>query len=181
MRPFLFIGRIGILTSLALICGLPALSTQAADYLPGAGIPEFMGAQPVSGHNASTTVVAPARATWVDDIANALGSYFKAYYPTSDFTSYLKKLTLVRDAEDRGDRRTVQVEMGAFFTMLTNRSQGISAGAADEVANFARTVMPVQEYGIFFPNGPEQYGTPAPRSGSEQERRTTRGSGALTW
>jgi hypothetical protein len=117
----------------------------------------------------------------VDDIANALDSYFKAHYPTSDFTSALKKLTLVRDAEDRGDRRTVEVEMGAFFTMLTNRSQGIGAGAADEVANFARTVMPVQEYGIFFPSGPEQYGTPAPRSGSEQERWTTRGSGALTW
>jgi hypothetical protein len=107
----------------------------------------------------------------VDDIVNALGSYFKVHYPTSDFTSYLKKLTLVRDAEDRGDRRTVEVEMGAFFTMLTNRSQGISTGAADEVANFARTVMPVQEYGIFFPTGPVQYRTPASRSGSKQERR----------
>jgi hypothetical protein len=171
MRPFLFIGRIVILTSLALICWLPALSTQAADHLPGAGIPEFMGAQPASVHNAPTTVVVPARATWVDDIANALDSYFKAYYPTSDFTSYLKKLTLVRDAEDRGDRRTVEVEMGAFFTMLTNRSQGISKGAADEVANFARAVMPVQEYGIFFPNGPVQYRTPASRSESKQERR----------
>ena len=37
MRPFLFIGRIGILTSLALICWLPALSTQAADHVPGTG------------------------------------------------------------------------------------------------------------------------------------------------
>jgi hypothetical protein len=45
MRPFLFIGRIVILTSLALICWLPALSTQSADHFPGAGIPEFMGAQ----------------------------------------------------------------------------------------------------------------------------------------
>jgi hypothetical protein len=140
-----------------------------------------MGGQPASGHSAPTTVVAPAQATWVDDIANALDSYFKGHYPTSDFTSALKKLTLVRDAEDRGDRRTVEVEMGAFFTMLTNRSQGIGEGAADAVANFARTVMPVQEYGIFFPNGPEQYGTQAPRSGSEQERWTTRGSGALAW
>jgi hypothetical protein len=171
MRTYPSIRRIVILISLALICELPALSTQATDYLPGAGIPEFMGAQPTSGHNAPTTVVGPAQATWVDDIANALGSYFTAHYPTSDFTSYLKKLTLVRDAEDRGDRRTVEVEMGAFFTMLTNRSQGISAGAADELANFARAMMPVQEYGIFFPVGREQYGTPAPRSGSEQERR----------
>jgi hypothetical protein len=171
MRPFLFIGRIVILTSLALICWLPALSTQAADHLPGAGIPEFMGAQPASGHHAPTTVVGPARPTWVDDIANALGSYFKTHYPTSDFTSYLKKLALVRDAEGRGDRRTVEVEMGAFFTMLTNRSQGLSEGAADEVANFARAMMPVQAYGIFFPNGPAQYGTPASRSESKQERR----------
>jgi hypothetical protein len=65
----------------------------------------------------------------------------------------------------------VEVEMGAFFTMLTNRSQGISEGAADEVANFARAVMPVQEYGIFFPNGPVQYTTLASRSESKQERR----------
>jgi len=100
----------------------------------------------------------------VDDIANTLGPYFKTHYPTSDFTAYLKKLTLVRDAEGRGDRRTVEVEMGAFFTMLTNRSQGISEGAAEEVANFVRAMMPVQEYGIFFPNGPAQYGTPASRS-----------------
>jgi len=156
MRTYLSIRRIVILTSLALICWLPALSTQAADHVPGAGIPEFMGAQPASGHHAPTTVVVPARATWVDDIANPLGCYFKAQYPTSDFTSYLKKLTLVRDAEERGDRRTVEVELGAFFTMLTNRSQGISTGAADEVAKFARAVMPVQEYGIFFPNGPAQ-------------------------
>ena len=158
-----------IITSLALICGLPARSVQATDHVPGAGIPEFMGAQPTSGNNLPTTAV-PSQATWVDDIVNALGSYFKAHYPTSDFTSYVKKLTQVRDAEDRGDRRTMELEMGAFFTMLTNQNQGISAGAADEVANFARAVMPVQEYGIFFPNGPEQYGTPAPRFGSEQER-----------
>ena len=77
----------------------------------------------------------------------------------------------MRDAEDRGDRRTVEFEMGAFFTMLTNPSQGISTGAADEVANFARAVMPVQEYGIFFPNGRAQDRTPASRSESKQERR----------
>ena len=169
MRTNRFIRRIVILTSLALICWLPALSTPAADYLPGVGIPEFMGVQPASGHNAPTTVGVPAQATWVDDIMNALGSYFKANYPTSDFTSYLKKLTLVRDAIDRGDRRTVGVEMGAFFTMLTNRSHGISTGAAEEVANFARMVMPDQEYGIFFPRSwPEQYRTEGPSSGSPQ-------------
>jgi hypothetical protein len=171
MRTFLFIGRIVILTSLVLIWGLPALSAQAANYLPGAGVPEFMGGQPTFGDNAPTTVVVPVQATWVDDIMNALGSYFKANDPTYDFTSYLKRLTLARDAENRRDRRTVEVEIGEFFTMPTNRSLGISEGAADEVANYARAVMPVQEYGIFFPNGPEQYWTPAPRSGSEQERR----------
>ena len=96
MRTYLFIGRIVILTSVALICGLPALLAQATDHLPGAGIPEFMGAQPASDHNAPRTVVVPAQAIWVDDIANALGSYFKAHYPTSDFTSYVKKLTQVR-------------------------------------------------------------------------------------
>ena len=171
MQTFLFIGRIIIFTSLALICGLPALSTEAAAYLPGAGVPEFMEVQPASGDNAPATVAVPTQATWVDDIMSAMGSYFKANDPTFDFTSYLKRLTLARDAENRGDRRTVEVEMGAFFTMLTNRSLGMSEGAADEVANFARALMPVQEYGIFFPNGPEQYWTPAPRSGSEQERR----------
>jgi hypothetical protein len=171
MRTFLFIGRIVIFTSLALICGLPALSTEAAAYLPGASVPEFMGGQPASGDNAPTTVVVPVPATWVDDIMNALGSYFKTNDPTFDFTSYLKRLTLARDAENRGDRRTVEVEMGAFFTMLTNQSLGISEGTADEVANFARALMPAQEYGIFFPKGPEQYWTPAPWFGSEQERR----------
>jgi len=160
MQTFLFIGRMVILTSLALICGLPALSADAAAYLPGAGVPEFMGGQPASGDNALTTVVVPVPTTWVDDIMNALGSYFKTNDPTFDFTSYLKRLTLARDAENRGDRRTVEVEMGAFFTMLTNRSLGISEGTADEVANFARALMPAQEYRIFFPNGPEQYWTP---------------------
>lgn len=55
-------------------------------------------------------MVAPAQATGVDDIANALDSYFKAHYSTSDFTSALKQLTQVRDAEDLGDRRAVEVE-----------------------------------------------------------------------
>jgi hypothetical protein len=75
-----------------------------------------MGGQPASGHSVPTTVVAPAQATWVDDIANALDSYFKAHYPTSDFTSALKKLTLVQDAEDRVDRRTVEVGVRTEIT-----------------------------------------------------------------
>jgi hypothetical protein len=45
-----------------------------------------MGGQPTFGDNAPTTVVVPVQATWVDDIMNALGSYFKANDPTYDFT-----------------------------------------------------------------------------------------------
>ena len=156
MRTYLFIRRTVLAASLTLIPWVPLLSTPAAGQ--PAGIPEIMEAQPSIHQDAPVLGLAPVQATWVDDIMNALRSYFRANYPTSDFTSYLKKLTLVRDAVDRGDRRTVGVEMGAFFTMLTNRSHCISKGAADEVANFARIVMPVQEYGIFFPrSGPEQY------------------------
>lgn len=92
---------------------------------------------------------------WVDDIINALGQYFKANYPNADFVPYLKHLTLVRDALGREDRRTVKVEMGAFFKSLANRSYGISGSAADELATFARVAMPVQEYGIIFPRSGE--------------------------
>ena len=88
----------------------PCTVNTGGGFLPGAGIPEYMGRQPASGHSAPTTMVAPAQATGVDDIANALDSYFKAHYPTSDFTSALKQLTQVRNAEDRGDRLAVEVE-----------------------------------------------------------------------
>ncbi len=169
MRTYRFIKRTVLAALLTLIPWVPLLSTQAAGQ--PAGIPEIMEAQPSIHQDAPVLGLPPAQATWVDDIMNALGSYFKVNFPTSDFTSYLKKLTLVRDAVDRGDRRTVGVEMGAFFTMLTNRSHGISKGAADEVANFTRIVMPVQEYGIFFPrSGPEKYGTTVPRSRSEHSK-----------
>jgi hypothetical protein len=177
MRTYLFIRRTVLVASLMLIPWVPAMSTYAADPSQGVGTPSqeipktIRDAQPSFPSDAPVVGVAPAQATWVDDIMNALGSYFKANYPTFDFSSYVKKLALVRNAVDRGDRRTVKVEMGAFFTMLTNRNHGISKGAADEVANFARIVMPVQEYGIFFPrSGPEQYGTTVPRSWSEQSK-----------
>lgn len=166
----LSIKRLLIIASLALNPWIPLLITEAGDRLPGSGIPEIIdGAVPSHPNPPTTTAVAPAQATWVDDIATALGSYFKANYPTYDFAPYLKKLTLVRDALGRGDRRTVKVEMGAFFKLLTNRGHGISEGAADELTNFARMVMPVQEYGIFFPrSGPEEYWTVVPRPWSEQ-------------
>ena len=169
MTSHLNIYRLLIIASLALNLWIP-LIIEAADRLPGSGIPEIMDG-PISSHAnpPATTAVAPAQTTGVDDIANALGSYFKANYPTYDFAPYLKKLTLVREALGRGDRRTVKVEMGAFFKLLTNRSHGISEGAADELTNFARMVMPVQEYGIFFPrSGPDEYRTAVPRPWSEQ-------------
>lgn len=88
---------------------------------------------------------------WVDDIMNALGLYFRTNYPAANFSSYLRQLTVMRGAVDRGDRRAVKVEMGTFLTMLVNRDDGISEGAAEELRNFARVVMPAQEYGVIFP------------------------------
>lgn len=87
-----------------------------------------MGGQPASGHSAPTTVVAPAQATWVDDIANALDSYFKAHYPTSDFTSALKKLTLVRDAEDRGPDRSSIARIERYKYSLQARLLSLGGG-----------------------------------------------------
>ncbi|MGH9782688.1 MAG: hypothetical protein ACRD88_00755 [Terriglobia bacterium] len=150
MRAYLFIRRTVLVASLALIPWIPALSAQAADQLPGAGIPEIMEAQPASDHNAPTTVVAPAQSTWIDEISNSLGIY-KVNYPTSDFAPYLIKLNLVRDAVGRGDRRAVKIEMGAFFKMLAKRDHGISEVAADELTNFAQMVTPLEEYGISVP------------------------------
>jgi hypothetical protein len=164
MRTFLLRGRIVIVASLALIPWLSALPTRAADQSMGAGTPSQELPQAISGAQSSipsgapVVGIAPGQATWVDDIATALGSYFKENYPTQDFAPYVTKLTLVQNALDRGDRRTVQVEMGAFLKLLANRSHGISEGAADELVNFTRMVMPVREYGIFFPRSwPEEY------------------------
>ncbi len=178
MRTYLFIGRTVLATSLALIPWIPGLSTQAADQ--PAGNPEIMGAQPSIRYDAPVLKLAPAQATWawVDDIADALGSYFKANYPQDDFAPYLKKLSLIQDGLGRGDRRTVKLETGAFFTMLTNRGHGISEGAAEELTNFAKMVMTVQEYGIVFPrSGPEQYGTTLPWSEVKTQRGENHGVG----
>lgn len=169
MRTYPFIKDTVLVASLMLIPWVPPLSAQTLGQ--SMGIPEIMGAQPSFPSDAPVVGVAPAQATWVDDIINALRSYFKVNYPASDFTSYVKRLTLVRDAVDRRDRRTMEVEMGVFFTMLTNRSHGISEGAADEVAIFARMMMPVQEFGIFYPRSwPGEYDKAVPRSWSEQRK-----------
>jgi hypothetical protein len=148
-----FIRRAVIVTSLTLFPWLPMLLTHAADQPPGVGIPSqeipkaITDAQPSIPRTVPVVGGAPAQAVWVDDIMNALRMYFTTNYPTCDFAPYLKQLTLVQDAVDRGDRGTVTVEMGMFFTMLANRADGMSEVAADELANFARVVM--QEYGIF--------------------------------
>ena len=86
--------------------------------MPGAGIPEFMGRQPAFGHSAPTTVVAPAQATWVDDIANALDSYFKAHYSTSDFTSALKQLTLYGTPPREGVRSCHRTSRGIHARLM---------------------------------------------------------------
>lgn len=171
MRTFRFIGRTVIVASLALIACLPVLSTQAADgslavSTPSQEIKAITDTQFSIPNDAPVVRVAPGQSTWVNDIMEALRMYFKANYPKDDFAPYLKKLNLIRDGLGRGDRRTVKLEMGAFFTMLTNRSHGISEGAAEELTNFARMVMPVQEYGIFFPrSGPEDTGQRFPGTG----------------
>lgn len=168
MKASLFIRRMGIVASLALIPWLPVLSTQAADQLPGAGIPEIMQVQPTMQSDAPVLGTGSAQSAWVDEIVNSL-SIYKANYPTSNFAPYLTKLNAVRDAVGRGDRRAVKGEMGAFFKMLAKRAHGISEVAADELTNFAQMVTPVQEYGIAVPrSGAEQYGTETPSSGSAQ-------------
>ena len=91
-----------------------------------------------------------AEAIWVDELSNSV-SFYKATYPNSDWTPYQDKLTLVREAVDRGDQRTVRMEMGKWFKMLRNRDHGIHDVAADELFNFAVMVTPVQEYGIMVP------------------------------
>lgn len=46
MRIYLFIRRIIIFTSLVLICGLPALATQAADQPSGGSLPVVLTGEP---------------------------------------------------------------------------------------------------------------------------------------
>jgi hypothetical protein len=93
-----------------------------------------------------------AQANWIDELTNSM-SFYKATYPGSNWDPYQKKLTLVRDALNRGDQATVKTEMGAFFKMLRARAHGISDVAADELFNFALMVTPVQEYQISVPGG----------------------------
>jgi hypothetical protein len=91
-----------------------------------------------------------AETAWIDELSNSV-SFYKATYPSSDWAPYQDKLTLVREAVDRGDQRTVRMEMGKWFKMLRNRDYGIHDVAADELFNFAVMITPVQEYGIMVP------------------------------
>lgn len=95
--------------------------------------------------------VTAAEPTWVDELTNSV-SFYKTTYPNSDWAPYQDKLTLVRAAVDRGDQRTVRMEMGKWFKMLRNRDYGIHDVAAEELFNFAVLITPVQEYGIMVPS-----------------------------
>lgn len=175
MRNKLSRKRCVIVAFLALMPWLSVTAAQAAvqslhtDTLVHEAPQQIADAQSSLESVAPVINAAPPQVAWVDDIVNAVRMYFKANYPAANFSSYLTILTAVRDAVDRGDRRMVKVEMGTFFTMLANRNDGISEGAAEELRHFARVVMPPQEYGLIFPGSEiEAYGTVAQRLGSEQ-------------
>lgn len=170
MKTKLFLERGIIVTALAVMSWLSVPPTQAAVQDLRTDIPlqevtnGVADAQPSLPSDAPVVKVPSGELIWVDDIMNALRLYFTTNYPAANFSSYLKRLTVMRDAVDRGDHRTVKVEMGTFFTMLANRNDGLSKGAAEELRNFARVVMPAQEYGLIFPSsGIEAYGTLAQR------------------
>ncbi len=93
---------------------------------------------------------AMAETGWIDDLANSV-SFYKTNYPASNWEPYSQKLGMVRDAVNRGDQRTVKVEMTKWFKMLRVRDHGISDIAADELFNYSLMVTPIQEYGISVP------------------------------
>ena len=124
--------------------------THAGDQPQRSRIPEIMAEQPSIQRDAPGTEIPAVQAMWINEIRNLL-EIFKGNYRTSNFDRYLKKLNQVGEAVRQGDRRTMKVEMGSFFQMLAKREHGINAGAADDLSNYARRVMPAQEYGIIFP------------------------------
>lgn len=93
---------------------------------------------------------AMADTAWIDELANSV-SFYKTNYPASNWEPYSQKLGVVREAVNRGDQRTVKVEMSKWFKMLRVREHGISDVAADELFNYSLMVTPIQEYGISVP------------------------------
>jgi hypothetical protein len=82
----LFIRRAVLVTSLALIPGLPMLFSYAAELPSGGAIPEIMTvAQPSGEPQAATTAGTPTQTAWVEEIKNSLAMY-KTTYPASNFS-----------------------------------------------------------------------------------------------
>jgi len=148
--------RMVLVPALAIIPWLPLLCSRAADQLVEAGTPTqerpgaFAGVESPVRHKAPGVGGTPASVAWVDDMRNSLGIYMWNH-PTSQLNPYLETLTLVRDAVDRGDRRTVKLEMDTYFTMLALRAQGISEAEAKDLSAVAVQVTPAQAYGIVIP------------------------------
>lgn len=109
--------------------------------------------QPAAAPVGADPELAWTQATGLDNLISALGCdmYFEANYPAHDFAPYLERLTHARDAAGQGDRHGVQADMVLFFSMLAARDHGISEGAAEELADFARIVMPHADDGVVVP------------------------------
>ena len=148
--------RMVLVSALAIIPWLPLLCARGTDQPAEAGTPTqertsaFTRVEPPVRHEASGARRTPAAVTWVDDMRNSLGIYMWNH-PASQLKPYLETLTLVRDAEGRGDRRMVKLEMDTYFNMLAMRAQGITEAEARDLSAVALQVTPAQAYGIVIP------------------------------
>ena len=91
-----------------------------------------------------TVGVALAESTWVDELANSL-TFYKTSYPTANWDPYMEKVARIRDGLKRDDQQIVRIETDRFIKMLRTRAYGINDVAADELYNFAVTLMPADE------------------------------------
>jgi hypothetical protein len=89
-----------------------------------------------------TVGVALAERMWVDELTNSL-TFYQANYPASNWDPYVDKLASIRDGVVRDDQQIVMVETDQFFKMLRTRAHGINDVAADELYNFALTLIPL--------------------------------------
>ena len=164
MKTVRLIGRAVLVVALALIPWLLVPSANAADQSPGAGTSSQETKQAFTETQAAIdlgvpAVVAPARGTWVDELANSLKNY-KGTYPASNFDAYTEKLDTVRVALDSGNKEKVRAEMGALLKMLRTRAHGINDIAADELFNYWVMVTPIADYRIAVPP-PVEFGAPS--------------------